>query len=154
MIVRTYMPVGGQSPRPVPASPVQGVAELSPSGERVAVVVPASHAARVADALNSAYQQGRADLAGEAAAVIPEPMLIDQFTAEQVEAIVRAAAALWFYSGTDFPDVLDEGQRGALDLAAKAWWDENHAAMTAGFQPDHPRSACCYPAGCTGCVPA
>lgn len=127
--MRTYQPVDGAAPRLVPVSPLRAVAEIGPVARRVAVLVPGSVADQVAAALNTAYQNGRQDLAGDVDALLGPPLLIDQFTAEQVELIVRTAAELWYYNCE--PDIMSEAQRDVLDLAATVWWDDHAADMRA-----------------------
>jgi hypothetical protein len=128
--LRHYHPVDGASPRLVQPSPQRAVAEISDTGEqRVIVLVPGSCADQVAAAFDVIYQAGRDDLGAEAAASIPEPLLIDQLTAGQVEGIVRAAGQLWFYDCE--PSVLNESQRAALDQGAALWYDDHAAAMRA-----------------------
>lgn len=126
--MRKYVPVDGASAQLAPVSPVRAVAELTDTGgQRVIILVPGSCADEVAGRFNDIYAAGRQDLFAEAAAVIPEPMLIDQFTAAQVEAIVRAAAELWFYGCET--SIMSEVQRAALDHAAALWYDDHAAEM-------------------------
>jgi hypothetical protein len=106
----------GPTRRGGPVAP-RPVHEISGDGARVVVLVADSCAIDVVQALNRAYQQGRAD-----AEVLPLGL-----PAQTVETVVRSAAELWLYNCDG--SIMSAMQRHALDDAAEAWYAEHAQAM-------------------------